>query len=113
MKIRVCLLFALLLIACQGSFAQDNGSADQQQRDFENKQRIYGTKHPWENTMPYGTQYTPPQSGAAPDTTPAPEVKQKPSKPAKKISKHKPVKTTKTGSKAQPQKAHTGSSQTK
>jgi hypothetical protein len=98
---------ALLIVSAslQGACAQDSPS--QADKDFEQKQRIYGTKHPWENTAPYGTQYTPPQAGignsndsAAADTKAA-----EPSKSEKKKPSSKPkVKSKKSSTSTAPKK---------
>ena len=86
----------ICLSAIQGAWAQTD--ADQQQKDQDTKSRIYGTKHPWENVLPYGTQYTPPQSGAGSggdDSTAEPAKAKQPVKKAraakvkKKVATHK------------------------
>jgi hypothetical protein len=64
-----CAAGLLLLMQPLAAYADTN--AEQQEKEQETKNRIYGTKHPWENTEPYGTQYTPPSSppGAADEVT--------------------------------------------
>lgn len=77
MKIKITaalLSFAIVaLSAALPAVAQDQSNktdATQQEKDQETKGRIYGTKHPWENTLPYGTQFTPPagSSGSTSET---------------------------------------------
>jgi type II secretory pathway pseudopilin PulG len=107
MKLALAIAVLLPLLAMSRAFADDNGTADQQERDFEQKQRIYGNKHPWENTNPYGTQYTPPQSGAGnADSPPADEPKDKPApeKSAKSAKNSSGNKASGTG-KAKPKSA--------
>jgi hypothetical protein len=97
------LFLTALILATQPTFSQS--SADQQDKDFEQKQRIYGTKHPWENTAPYGTQYTPPQAGAG---TPSDSDKPaEPAKPPKKATTKKSVKQKKAVHKKVVQKSKT------
>jgi hypothetical protein len=54
----------ITLSACAIAFAQvavfAQSDRAQQHKDLEQKKRIYGIKHPWENTEPYGTNYAPP-----------------------------------------------------
>ena len=90
-------LVAFLLLSCQTAVYAQNSNAEQQEKDQEQKQRIYGTKHPWENTAPYGTQYTPPQAGGDAAAPTEPEAKEKPAaKPAAKPApKHTAVKHVK------------------
>lgn len=83
----------------------DSKDSDQQDKDLKNKQQIYGVKYPWQNTQPYGTQYTPPPGGAEPAQSsdePAKAAAPKPDKPgakpksakAKAAAKAKAVKTS-------------------
>jgi hypothetical protein len=64
MKLNLLFLALLSLLVSSPARAQGNSDAEQQKKDLEEKQQIYGVKYPWQNTMPYGTQYVPPQSGA-------------------------------------------------
>src|SRR6185437_4976490 len=92
MRLTTILSLLLLVLSAAQPMLADNES-DQQQRDFEQKQRIYGTKHPWENINPYGTQYTPPQSGAGAPSETQSEPEKKPAAPAA-ATKHAPHKKT-------------------
>jgi hypothetical protein len=98
MKLMMTLAVLLPLLSMPCAFAGDSATADQQEKDFEQKQRIYGTKHPWENTNPYGTQYTPPQAGGASGDVAQPDSEKdktqtiksaKSAKPAQKPAAHK------------------------
>jgi hypothetical protein len=92
MKFATILGSLLLVLSAAQPVLADNDS-DQQQKDFEQKQRIYGTKHPWENTAPYGTQYTPPQSGVGSSSESESEPEKKAAPPAS-ATKHAPHKKT-------------------
>ena len=59
----LAILFATVL-SCPLALADSKDNAEQQDKDLKNKQQIYGVKYPWQNTEPYGTQYTPPPGGS-------------------------------------------------
>jgi hypothetical protein len=108
-KKAIQLLTAALLLATTSAPTFAQGSSDQQEKDFEQKQRIYGTKHPWENTAPYGTQYTPPQAGAGSpaDSDTSSDKPAEPTKPAKKPATKKSNKQKKAAQKKAASKGKT------
>jgi len=56
----MAILSAGVLVGQLAAVAQSDRA--QQHKDLEQKKRIYGIKHPWENTEPYGTNYAPPSA---------------------------------------------------
>lgn len=89
-----------LIVSPVSVFAQSD--AAQQEKDLDEKKRIYGIKHPWENTQPYGTQYVPPSHG--PET--APEIDSNKSLDTSKKETSKSNKSSKAKTKSHPGKAH-------